>query len=53
MAERTRTLAAMCIRKASIKTVISTVAASRVAISDPLVPWSWIHAASGMVMVGQ
>jgi hypothetical protein len=37
MAERVRTLAVMCIRKASIKPVISTVAASWVAISDPLV----------------
>jgi hypothetical protein len=37
MAERVRTLAVICIRKASINTVISTVAASWVAISDPLV----------------
>jgi hypothetical protein len=37
MAERVRTLALICITKASIKTVISTVVASWVAISDPLV----------------
>jgi hypothetical protein len=37
MAERVRTLAVMCMRKASTNIVISTVAASWVAISDPLV----------------
>lgn len=37
IAERVRTLAVMCMRKASSNIVISTVAASWVAISDPLV----------------
>src|SRR5215217_1008052 len=38
IAERVRTLAVICMRKAITKAVVMTVAVSWVAISDPLVP---------------